>query len=227
VTHCQMCGLPNPTLESAWASKNTPVTSTLTQVQQEFEAQCLEQQLIKEEDMPQPEECKEFPNFPRTEFIDKYYRHNLQQISDPSVSNDVIKLISEYAREGYEVGDRIDAQDIHGKWYPSEIMDLSLLKVKVRYDGWSSKWDEWIDLDSGRIAEVYSHSSAAVEKTAIVVPRQQQNQVETASFARTVDENAVLELITMGFDEGAAVQALRVHRNNLEAAVNSLLQMFS
>ena len=57
------------------------------------------------------------------------------------------------------MGDRIDCLDIKFKWYPSYIIDIELepLSFHVHYEGWNSKWDEWVSASSKRIAPLGTH----------------------------------------------------------------------
>eukprot|EP01083_Nonionella_stella_P066612 175578_1 len=50
------------------------------------------------------------------------------------------------------VGQKVDAKDPLDKWYHATVMNVTPSRVFVSYDDWSSKWDEWIDIDSKRLA---------------------------------------------------------------------------
>jgi len=54
----------------------------------------------------------------------------------------------------FKKGRVVDMRDIIDKWYPAEIVDVKLKTklVKVHYDGWGSKHDEWVSFDSYRLA---------------------------------------------------------------------------
>lgn len=45
----------------------------------------------------------------------------------------------------YQRGDILSAQDKEGKWYRSEVLDEKEGRYKVHYNGWDSKWDEWVE----------------------------------------------------------------------------------
>lgn len=50
----------------------------------------------------------------------------------------------------YQVGDTIDAQDMEGKWYASEILDWKKDNgglYYVHYVGWADKWNEWVNIN--------------------------------------------------------------------------------
>ncbi|CEG49503.1 ubiquitinspecific protease [Plasmopara halstedii] len=54
------------------------------------------------------------------------------------------------------VGQLIDARDTDRKWYESRVVALKSQYVKVHYRGWTSKWDEWIERTSTRLAPLYT-----------------------------------------------------------------------
>jgi len=53
----------------------------------------------------------------------------------------------------FEVGMAIDCFDSSKKWCRARIVDVSDVYVKVSYDGWAENWDEWIQINSTRIAK--------------------------------------------------------------------------
>jgi len=61
----------------------------------------------------------------------------------------------------YRVGMRLDACDTSGNWYPATIMEVNSTippgYVNVSFDGWSSKWNEWIDVSSARLTPLGTH----------------------------------------------------------------------
>eukprot|EP00475_Leptophrys_vorax_P032356 TRINITY_DN4980_c0_g1_i3.p1 TRINITY_DN4980_c0_g1~~TRINITY_DN4980_c0_g1_i3.p1 ORF type:complete len:341 (+),score=69.65 TRINITY_DN4980_c0_g1_i3:29-1051(+) len=64
--------------------------------------------------------------------------------------------------ERIKVGDLIDAQDRQGKWYESVVQAIKDGQFLVHYNGWSSKWDEWISIESDRLAELHTHSAKQI-----------------------------------------------------------------
>jgi hypothetical protein len=55
-------------------------------------------------------------------------------------------------RRRFFVGQWIDVKDTVNQWLECTIMDIANGKVLVHYHGWPSRWDEWLDFDSERIA---------------------------------------------------------------------------
>ena len=62
-----------------------------------------------------------------------------------------------------DVVTRVDIYDIaYWKWYPGRIItfDSTLEQCKVHYDGYNSNYDEWIDVNSDRLAPLYTYTKA-------------------------------------------------------------------
>ena len=66
-------------------------------------------------------------------------------------------------RNGLIVGSRIDIFDkAYSKWYPGRIVEVKyerIRKLKVHYDGYASHYDEWLDIQSNRIADLNTYTS--------------------------------------------------------------------
>eukprot|EP00960_Hanusia_phi_P032124 749698-Hanusia_phi.AAC.3 len=64
----------------------------------------------------------------------------------------------------FVVKSRVEAQDSEGDWYRGTVVNVNVLKtevlggspwlVKVNFDGWNCKWDEWISVSSGRVRPI-------------------------------------------------------------------------
>lgn len=54
----------------------------------------------------------------------------------------------------------MDVKDTINHWLEAEVIDIDQenKKVLIHYNEWSSRWDEWIDFDSTRIAPFRSHT---------------------------------------------------------------------
>eukprot|EP00466_Bigelowiella_natans_P009329 jgi/Bigna1/137334/aug1.38_g12042 len=61
----------------------------------------------------------------------------------------------------YAVGDVVDVRDKYGKWYEADILKLHAnRRMFVHYHGWNSRWDEWVELPSERVAARNTHTAA-------------------------------------------------------------------
>ena len=58
----------------------------------------------------------------------------------------------------FSTGQWIDAKDTIDQWLEAQITKLKGNKAFVHYNGWGSRWDEWIDLDSPRLAMFRTHT---------------------------------------------------------------------
>lgn len=60
----------------------------------------------------------------------------------------------------FVVGEPVDVKDITGEvaWRPATIIAVRDDAVLVHYNGWESKWDEWVDQASERIARSRTHT---------------------------------------------------------------------
>ena len=62
-------------------------------------------------------------------------------------------------RESMAVGDVIDAKDSEGRWFDSRIVAIDVGdRVKVHYNGWSSRWDCWFDRNDESIQPHLTHT---------------------------------------------------------------------
>lgn len=58
-----------------------------------------------------------------------------------------------------QVGYFVDAMDSSQRWLAASIKELDPAKgVLVQFDGWSSKWNEWLSMRSSRLAPFRRHS---------------------------------------------------------------------
>ena len=65
---------------------------------------------------------------------------------------------SQQWRESMAVGDVIDAKDSEGRWFDSRIVAIEGDRVKVHYNGWSSRWDNWCDRKDEQIQPHLTHT---------------------------------------------------------------------
>ena len=50
-------------------------------------------------------------------------------------------------RRVFELGQWVDVRDSMDQWLEAEVIDVKFNMVKVHYNGWSRRWDEWICID--------------------------------------------------------------------------------
>jgi hypothetical protein len=61
----------------------------------------------------------------------------------------------------FEEGDIIDCKDTMDNWYESTVLDVTDDQVLIHYESWSNVWDEWINIDSSRLAPLRTYSAPA------------------------------------------------------------------
>ena len=63
-----------------------------------------------------------------------------------------------FPNEVMVVGCRLRAMDFGDRWYAATVIELSEehLQVKVHYQGWSSSYDEWFNVESDRLCKIGS-----------------------------------------------------------------------
>jgi hypothetical protein len=109
-------------------------------------------------------------------------------------------------------GSRLDAKDNMGKWYHATVMENKISvrfsesvvagRIKVHFDDWSSRWDEWIDY-----SDIEKRTAPLGTMAHIIPPRptlQRQNAQDninsplrnTPNRAKAQDKEHVVEKIT-------------------------------
>ena len=58
----------------------------------------------------------------------------------------------------YELGQWVDVKDTIDQWLEAQIIDIREDQVFVHYNGWGSRWDEWMPFNSPRIALFRSYT---------------------------------------------------------------------
>ncbi|KAL3811303.1 hypothetical protein ACHAXA_007165 [Cyclostephanos tholiformis] len=82
----------------------------------------------------------------------------------------------------FTLGLRVDAIDHRNYWFPGSVIELvepkegetdqTIMKVKIHFDNYASKWDEIYSIESftlGRVCPLYSHASPRSKPTEFVV----------------------------------------------------------
>ena len=56
----------------------------------------------------------------------------------------------------------VDAKDTVDQWLEAQVVDSSASQVFIHYNGWPSRWDEWIDYNSPRIQYFRTHTQQSI-----------------------------------------------------------------
>ena len=52
----------------------------------------------------------------------------------------------------YTVGQWIDVKDTEGYWLEAQVIEKRPMEIKIHYNSWEDRWDEWLGVESDRIA---------------------------------------------------------------------------
>eukprot|EP00475_Leptophrys_vorax_P013136 TRINITY_DN194_c1_g1_i3.p1 TRINITY_DN194_c1_g1~~TRINITY_DN194_c1_g1_i3.p1 ORF type:complete len:365 (+),score=110.05 TRINITY_DN194_c1_g1_i3:512-1606(+) len=172
------------------------------------------------------DECDHFPDVYEPGVRRNYYRLHLREHAPNELGTDVVNFIVHFIESGYNIGDKIEAQDKIHKWYVVEIQDIDQAgQLFVRWLGWDKKWDEWIDpvAQQDRLAPVLTHTDGKP------FVRKSTSMVQTMPFRRTrhervePDPDKMNVLLSMGFNERDAFNSLCATGNELEAAIARII----
>ena len=60
--------------------------------------------------------------------------------------------------EQFEVGEWVDVKDTIGQWLEAQIIQINNGICLIHYNGWENRWDEWIEINSNRIASFRTYT---------------------------------------------------------------------
>jgi hypothetical protein len=89
---------------------------------------------------------------------------NEQEISFTSQSESYSKEQSNsinlfnFKKRKLNKGQWIDVKDTIEQWLEAQVVDVKDNRVYVHYNGWGTRWDEWIEMDSDRIRPFRFHT---------------------------------------------------------------------
>lgn len=88
-------------------------------------------------------------------------RPNMAHFAYPPPSESKEMNIDEQMQRQWFIGQWIDCKDTVAQWLEATIMDInhSDQTLFVHYNGWPTRWDEWIAMDSPRIAPFRTRTS--------------------------------------------------------------------
>lgn len=70
----------------------------------------------------------------------------------------------------------MDALDTAGVWMKGTIMERDGRRVFIHYFGWPARWDEWIDVQSSRLAPRFSRAPKESEHKRMTVARKRRRK---------------------------------------------------
>jgi len=70
-----------------------------------------------------------------------------------------IKNIYNITNIRLKVGQWVDVQDLTQQWLEAQVLDLRNGRAYIQYFGFSTSWNEWINVDSPRIASFRTYTT--------------------------------------------------------------------
>jgi hypothetical protein len=74
------------------------------------------------------------------------------KFEEQTIKQDKTIVPYDFTKSKYDVGQWIDVKDTIDQWLEAQVIQVRGNQVYVHYNGWGTRWDEWIDCDSSRIA---------------------------------------------------------------------------
>ena len=101
------------------------------------------------------------PHFDISEYIEGFYQNIISldnfnnckksfNYNNNSSNNNLIEAF-DFSKSAYEVGEWVDVKDTINQWLEAQVMKVQNNKAYVHYNGWGTRWDEWIEFDSPRM----------------------------------------------------------------------------
>ena len=97
------------------------------------------------------------PHFDITEYFEGFYQNlisldniNKCKINDYNYNNNIIEAF-DFSKSTYEVGEWVDVKDTINQWLEAQVIKVQNEKAYVHYNGWGTRWDEWIEFSSPRM----------------------------------------------------------------------------
>jgi RNA binding activity-knot of a chromodomain len=66
--------------------------------------------------------------------------------------------VFDFSRRQLKIGQWIDVKDTIDQWLEAEVINVRGDEVYVHYNGWGYRWDEWLSMNSDRIAAFRTHT---------------------------------------------------------------------
>ncbi|KAJ8664725.1 hypothetical protein QAD02_006387 [Eretmocerus hayati] len=101
-------------------------------------------------------------------------------------------------------GSKLEAKDFNDMWYSARIVETDWLEreVLIHFDNWSSRYDEWIGMNSSRLRTIQSNPSKPKNKEFLVGDRVLATWVDGRKYPATVKNVAENDRYNVLFDDG-------------------------
>ena len=96
------------------------------------------------------------PHFDISEYLEGFYQNlisldNYNKCKNNFNSEKNIIEAFDFSKSTYEVGEWVDVKDTINQWLEAQVIKVQNDKAYVHYNGWGTRWDEWIEFSSPRM----------------------------------------------------------------------------
>lgn len=77
---------------------------------------------------------------------------------DEDEDDDDDKKINIVPLKDLKVGDYLDCRDSVNNWCIAEVLKMTDMRIYVHYEGWSTRWDEWLGLTTDSVAPLHTYT---------------------------------------------------------------------
>ena len=96
------------------------------------------------------------PHFDIGEYLEGFYQNlialdNFEKCKTVFNANKRTIEAFDFSKSTYEVGEWVDVKDTINQWLEAQVIKVQNNKAYVHYNGWGTRWDEWIEFSSPRM----------------------------------------------------------------------------
>ena len=96
------------------------------------------------------------PHFDIGEYLEGFYQNlisldNFEKCKTVFNANKRTIEAFDFSKSTYEVGEWVDVKDTINQWLEAQVIKVQNNKAYVHYNGWGTRWDEWIEFNSPRM----------------------------------------------------------------------------
>eukprot|EP00475_Leptophrys_vorax_P024488 TRINITY_DN337_c0_g1_i1.p1 TRINITY_DN337_c0_g1~~TRINITY_DN337_c0_g1_i1.p1 ORF type:complete len:557 (-),score=102.66 TRINITY_DN337_c0_g1_i1:75-1745(-) len=117
---------------------------------------------------------------------------------------ELLQVISEYAADAYDFGERLDVENQDNVWSVAEVIGVKKASIRVRYLGKHSSFSEWIPRDSFRLANLFTHTATFQDRAVSLICA---SQLSPAQSLGTTPEERSLRFL--GFSDQCIADAIQ------------------
>jgi hypothetical protein len=150
----------------------------------------------------------------------------IEDLKKTKVNDSMSKMLSK-AGLNFLPGSKLEAKDFNEKWYSARVVETDWIEreVLIHFDKWSSRYDEWIPMDSSRLRMLQVQSKDTKLKEFVVGERILATWVDGKKYPAKVNSSLGNDKYDVLFDDGYSkilksskmTKLLEMSSNKLEA----------